>query len=112
MKIKLAAGGFLALSLLAGCAIFQPVKPEQALTKPLGTDSLKIGMTKEQVKSLLGEPDAVVPQPRSKDMLSTEREQWIYHGRYSDLPLGADYFGKTLELDFDGNNLMSYKSAK
>jgi len=97
---------------LTGCAIFQPIQPEKALTNPLGTDSLKIGMTKEQVKSLLGEPDTVIPLGRTKDVLSTEREEWVYQGRYSDLPLGADYFGKTMHLIFDGNNLTSYKSTK
>lgn len=96
---------------LTGCAIIHPIKPEETLTHPLGTDSLKVGMTKEQVKSLLGEPDVITPLERSQDMLSTEREEWVYQGRYSDLPLHADYFGKTLHLIFDGNNLTSYKST-
>ena len=97
---------------LTGCAVMNPVKPEQVLTNPLGTDSLKTGMTKEQVKSILGEPDAVTPIGRSGDMLGTQKEEWVYHGRYSDIPLKADYFGKTLRLIFDGNNLASYESSK
>ena len=98
--------------LLLGCAITQPIRPQEALIHPLGTDSLKIGMTKEQVKVLLGEPDTITPVERSKDILGTEREEWIYHGRYSDLPVNADYFGKTLYLIFEGNNLTSYKGSK
>lgn len=97
---------------LTGCAIFQPVKPEETITHPLGTDSLKIGMTKNEVKSILGEPDAINPIGRTKDMLNTQREEWVYKARYSDIPLKADYFGKTLHLVFDGNNLTSYKSPE
>ena len=89
-----------------------PFKPEQVLTNPLGTDSLKIGMTKEQVKSLLGEPDTINPIESSKDVLKTVREEWVYQGRYTDVPVKVDYFGKTLILSFDGDNLTSYKSNK
>jgi hypothetical protein len=101
-----------AMFFLAGCAIFQPIKPEEALTHPLGTDSLKIGMTKEQVRSLLGEPDSVMPLEKSKDLLSTDREEWVYRSRYSNQPLNADYFGKNMHLTFDGNNLTSYKNTE
>lgn len=110
MKITIAI--ILAAIFLTGCAITNPVKPEQVLANPLGTDSLKTGMTKEQVKSILGEPDTVTPIERSGDILGTHREEWIYQGRYSDLPVKADYFGKTLRLVFDGNNLASYESSK
>jgi outer membrane protein assembly factor BamE (lipoprotein component of BamABCDE complex) len=96
---------------LTGCAIINPLKPQQMLTNPLGTDSLKIGMTKEQVKSLLGEPDSVNTMESSKDVLKTQREEWTYQGRYADMPIKADYFGKTLILIFDGDNLTKYKNS-
>ena len=101
-----------AMFFLAGCAIFQPIKPEEALTHPLGTDSLKVGMTKDQVRSLLGEPDHIAPLEKSKDMLGTEREEWVYRSRYSNQPLNADYFGKNMHLIFDGNNLTGYKNTE
>ncbi len=97
---------------LTSCAIIHPVKPQEAFEHPLGTDSLKIGMTKEQVRDLLGEPDVITPLDRSADMLSTERQEWVYHPRYSNLPVGADYFGKGLSLTFDGNNLTGFTSQK
>jgi len=78
----------------------------------LGTDSLKIGMTKEQVKSIVGDPDTIIPLERTKDMLSTAREEWVYNGRYTNVPLKADYFGKSMHLIFDGDNLTDYKSSK
>lgn len=112
MKIKISLIIVSLALFLTGCAIMHPFKPEQVLTSPLGTDSLKIGMTKEQVKELFGEPDAINPIGRSQDMLSTAREEWVYRGQYTDSPIKADYFGKTLILTFDGNNLTSYKSSK
>jgi len=112
MKSKMILSLIIILFSLTGCAIFQPIKHQEALTHPLGTDSLKIGMTKEQVKSLLGEPDVINPLARSNDLLNSEREEWIYNSRYPNQPLNADYFGKSMYLIFDGNNLTSYKNAK
>jgi len=112
MKIKILALFLLGAIVLTGCSIFHPVKPQEALKHPLGTDSLKVGMTKEQVKSLLGEPDSIAPLERSADILSTERQEWVYDARYSDLPVKADYLGKSMTLIFDGDNLVSYDSTK
>lgn len=99
---------------LMGCALFHSTKPgETIITHPLGTDSIKIGMTKDQVKSLIGEPDAIVSKKdRAKDILSANIEEWTYRSHYSDVPLKADYFGKTMTLTFDGENLSSYKDSE
>ncbi|OIO80668.1 MAG: hypothetical protein COZ98_02400 [Candidatus Omnitrophica bacterium CG_4_8_14_3_um_filter_43_15] len=96
----------------AGCSIFKPFTPGKVISNPLGTDSLKVGMTKDQVKSILGDPDSVSSLPRTKDILSTACEEWIYQGRYTDMPLKTDYLGKTLILTFDGENLVSYRNVK
>ena len=98
---------------LAGCALFHSIKPgETIINNPIGTDSIKIGMTKEQVKSLMGEPDAVVYKGTTKDILSSGIEEWTYRSHYSDMPLKADYFGKTQTLAFDGDNLISYENTE
>ena len=78
----------------------------------IGTDSIKIGMTKEQVKSIIGDPDTAAPKGSTKDVLRSNMEEWTYKGRYTDMPFKADYFGKNLILTCDGDNLVSYKSTE
>lgn len=114
MRIKITAIILTVMFLsVAGCALFHSTNPgETIITHPIGTDSIKVGMTKEQVKSLIGEPDAVVYKGRTKDILSSGIEEWTYRSRYSDMPLKADFFGKTLILTFDGENLSSYKNTE
>ena len=52
---------FLMLALLAslsGCAEIHPFEtPSEVLKHPLGTDPIRLGMTKEEVKGLWGQPD-------------------------------------------------------
>jgi len=97
---------------LTGCTLFKPVNPEKVLTNPIGTDSIKVGMTKDQVRSLLGDPDSIVSRGRTKDVLSSDLEEWTYRGRYTNMPVKADYFGKNLVLNFDGDNLTNFKSTQ
>lgn len=97
----------------AGCALFHSTKPgETIITHPIGTDSIKIGMTKEQVKSIIGDPDAVASKGATKDVLRSDMEEWTYKGHYTEMPFKADYFGKNLVITFDGDNLVSYKSTE
>jgi len=114
MKIKVIAIILTVMFLsVAGCALFHSTKPgETIITHPLGTDSVKLGMTKEQVKSIIGEPDAIVSKGTTSDMLKSNIEEWTYKGRYTDIPLKADYFGKGLILTFDGDNLTSSKNTE
>jgi len=114
MKIKILAIILVIMVIpAAGCALFHSTKPgDTIITHPLGTDSVKIGMSKEQVKSIMGSPDAVVYKGTTKDILSSQLEEWTYKARYNEMPLKADYFGKTMILTFDGDNLTSYRSEK
>ena len=85
---------------LAGCADMPIPKADNILT---GSTSIKIGMTKNQVASVYGEPD-------SKQMVVAKewgeyREEWFYKARYSGLPVGTDYLVENVFLYFDGENL-------
>lgn len=97
------------LILLLGCAEIKPPSPGEVLKKPFGPGLLKTGMTKEQVRSLYGEPDVIIPGEPSPDILGTAREEWIYKALYSKLPVGAGYLSTTKHLFFDGENLTSWR---
>ncbi len=92
---------------LTGCAelnLFDT--PEQVLNNPLGTDPIKRGMSKEEVISIWGNPDQM-NRLDSSDEWQTLKEEWVYVGRYSKIPLNKSYLFKTRYLIFDGNNLVS-----
>ncbi|MCQ9207536.1 MAG: outer membrane protein assembly factor BamE [Omnitrophica bacterium] len=94
----------LSLLFLCGCADITPPTPGYILKRPLGTDSVKTGMTKDEVKSLWGGPDRV-NQVENKDKWEGKREEWVYVGRYGTLPVNAGYLSKTKKLYFDGERL-------
>ena len=89
---------------LWGCAGIEPPTPDEVLRKPLGTDAVKLGMTKHQVLELWGEPDEI-NDVTDKERWKGPREEWVYRGQYSAIPIDAGYLSKTKCLYFDGNNL-------
>jgi len=97
----LISAGLLALT---SCADVMPPTPQKIIQTPIGTSSVKIGMTKDQVVDLWGEPDAKRMVEES-DKWSGPREEWLYRGRYQGLPVDAGYLSKTKKLYFDGDNL-------
>ena len=94
-----------------GCAGINPPTPEEILKHPLGTTSLKIGMTRDEVESLWGKPDEINTNVESKEEWSGTREEWVYRGSQAGaiVPVDADYLSKTKRLYFDGNNLTEIK---
>ncbi|MDD5440137.1 MAG: hypothetical protein PHS37_08130 [Candidatus Omnitrophica bacterium] len=99
--------GLMAL-FMAGCSTLEAVpNPTDVISKPLGTESIKIGMTKDEVKDQWGEPDSIT----TEEIKETKRvrEVWTYHARYTSLPVDAGYLSKTQKLYFDGNNLTDIK---
>ncbi|MFH1753347.1 MAG: hypothetical protein ABH875_04110 [Candidatus Omnitrophota bacterium] len=93
------------LALASGCAGINPLDaPKTILNNPLGTETIRIGMTKEQVTSEWGKPDQI-NQLTPADEWQTLREEWVYKGRYTKIPLNKSYMFKTKYLIFDGNNL-------
>jgi len=99
---------FLSLVYISGCAEFNLFEaPSEVLKHPLGTDPIKVGMSKEETISLWGKPDQI-NKLESTDEWQTPKEEWVYKGRYSKIPLDRSYFFKTKYLIFDGNNLVSF----
>ena len=95
----------LALSIfLYGCSAIIIPNPEDVVKHPLGTESIKVGMTKEQVESIWGKPSQTkVVEDKAK--WQGTREVWIYHAQYGSIPVDAGYLSSTKKLYFDGNNL-------
>ena len=87
-----------------GCSAIIIPNPEDVVKHPLGTESIKIGMTKEQVESIWGKPSQV-KAVEDKAKWQGTREVWIYHAQYGAIPVDAGYLSNTKKLYFDGNNL-------
>ncbi len=96
---------------MVGCAEMDLPTPKSILEQPIGTDSVKIGMTKNKVKGLWGAPDQI-NFVTDKEKWGGSREEWVYVGRYSALPIDADYLSKTRKLYFDGENLTNIVDQK
>lgn len=103
-----AAVAFFAVSLLglsmAGCSALTIPTPKEIAQTPLGTESVKIGMTKQQVESLWGKPDSI-SMAEDKEKWTSPREVWTYRARYGSIPVNAGYLSEDKKLYFDGINL-------
>lgn len=93
----------LALAVI-GCSAINVPTPEDILKTPLGTEAVKIGMTKQQVESFWGKPNDI-RIVEDKKRWTSPREMWTYRAQYSAIPLDAGYLSKTKKLYFDGENL-------
>lgn len=89
---------------ILGCAGIMPPSPDDVVSHPLGTESVKIGMTKAQVEGLWGKPDDLTTV-EDKDKWKGSREVWVYRAQYTAIPVDAGYLSKTKKLYFDGDNL-------
>jgi len=93
-----------------GCAEITPPGPEEIMRQPLGESPLRMGMTKEKIKSLWGQPDVI--KVLGADAQGMVREEWIYRGRYPNLPINVDYLSETQHLFFDGSHLVRFYHQK
>ena len=89
---------------LSGCSAITIPNPEDVIKHPLGTETIKIGMTKSQVEEYWGKPNNI-RTVEDKQKLGGAREVWTYYAQYGSIPVNAGYFSKTKKLYFDGNNL-------
>ena len=89
---------------IVGCAGIMPPSPDDVVRHPLGTESIKIGMTKAEVQGLWGKPDEVTTA-ENKEKWQGNREVWVYRAEYTAIPVDAGYLSKTKKLYFDGDNL-------
>ena len=89
---------------LTGCSAITLPDPNEVVSHPLGTESIKVGMTKQQVESIWGKPDSVkVVEGEGK--WQGVREVWTYRAEFGSIPVDAGYLSKTKKLYFDGENL-------
>ena len=101
---KLVLFAFLIISLV-GCADITLPTPKELIEKPIGAGSVKIGMTKSQIKEIWGGPDQV-NYVEDTERWGGPREEWVYFPMSSrTLPVGYGYFSTTRKLYFDGENL-------
>ena len=101
---------FCILHFLSGCAEITPPTPDEIMRQPLGQGPLRIGMSKEKINSLWGEPDVV--RVLGTDSQAMVQEEWVYRGRYPNLPINAGYLSETQHLFFDGNHLVRFYHQK
>ncbi|MGB2630154.1 MAG: hypothetical protein WBD24_03845 [Candidatus Omnitrophota bacterium] len=87
----------------AGCADVDLPNTGQIIKNPLGPGSVKIGMLKDKVVDIYGEPD--IKGTVTSDKWIGTREEWIYWADLSTLPVGAGYLGQDLYIYFDGDNV-------
>ena len=87
-----------------GCSALTIPTPDDIVKTPLGTETIKIGMTKQQVEALWGKP-STTKMVESKDRWPAPREVWVYNAQYGSIPVDAGYLSKTKKLYFDGENL-------
>ena len=92
--------------LLSACAEIAPPTPGEILESPFGKGPLRIGMSKDEVRDVWGEPDTVTA--KEPDKWGSVRETWIYEGRLPGAPINAGYTSKTKVLEFDGASLVSF----
>ncbi|MDD5422394.1 MAG: hypothetical protein PHT32_03105 [Candidatus Omnitrophica bacterium] len=89
---------------LYGCSTLEIADPEEMVKHPLGTESIRLGMSKTQVESIWGKPDDV-RTVEGNEKKQGPREVWTYRAQYSAIPVDAGYLSKTKKLYFDGENL-------
>ncbi len=105
-KVKALLLFFVVIScFISGCFIEEDMipTPSKVVRTPLGTQRVKIGMTKNQVKHWWGDPTTITYEEEAE--MGRNREVWIYDAKYSILPIDSGYLYKTKKLYFDGNNL-------
>lgn len=91
-------------SIICGCAAITIPTTKDVIEHPLGTESIKIGMTKQQVEDIWGKPnDIQIVEDTEK--WKGEREMWVYYAQYGAIPVDAGYLSRTKRLYFDGENL-------
>jgi outer membrane protein assembly factor BamE (lipoprotein component of BamABCDE complex) len=88
-----------------GCSMLETIpSPKEIIKYPLGKTTLRVGMTKQEVESKWGKPDAV-SIVEDKNRWPDSREMWVYYSQTSAIPIDADYLSKTRKLYFDGSYL-------
>jgi hypothetical protein len=94
---------------VSGCADVEIPKTKELLSRPTGPGgSVKIGMTKDKVVDVYGEPN--LKNTVVADKWGGSREEWIYKAEFSAFPVSAGYLGEDMYIYFDGNNVTDISS--
>ena len=94
---------------LIGCAEIEPPSPDKILAPWSGVSPVQLGESKDSVRDKWGEPDKI--NLLGADEVGLVREEWVYRGRYTDVPVDYQYLSKTKSLIFTGESLTGYKTG-
>jgi len=109
VKLFLAFILFLSMS---GCSLVETIPtPEYIIQRPIGTSSVKIGMTKDEVREIWGKPYQI-NFVEDKEKWGGAREEWVYGAFTSGIPIDAGYLTRGQKLYFDGESLTNMVEAK
>lgn len=106
MKRIILSAALIFIVFVSGCETLPTPTPKEILSNPIGTSPLRMGMPKEEVVVLWGQPNEVIHI--GQDELGTAKEEWIYHARYPAIPIDYNYLSKTKHLIFQGDNLTNW----
>lgn len=93
------------IMMFSGCADMEIPTVNDILKSPIGTCSIKRGMTKDQVKDNWGEPSKIRFEEVKEEGVSRTREIWVYQADFKLVPVDTDYLSETKFVYFDGDNV-------
>ena len=103
--IRIGLSGVWLIFFFVGCAEITPPTPQEVLESPFGTGPLRVGMTKDEVREIWGEPDYMEAQ--GEDEWGEKRELWTYEAKFPGLiPADVGYASRTKRLEFAGEILV------
>ena len=95
----------IAALVLCGCADTEMPTAKQALERPFGTgDPFTKGTTKAEVLDAWGQPAHI--NFLGVDELGNTREEWLYKGWISGIPIDQEYLSRNKHLFFEGDNMV------
>lgn len=107
--VKLTVFCLLLSMLIMGCAEIEPPSPKRILAPWSGVPPVRLGESKDSVRDKWGEPDEI--RQLGADDVGLIKEEWIYRGRYPEVPVDYKYLSKTKSLTFTGESLTAYKGG-
>jgi hypothetical protein len=91
-----------------GCAEIEPPSPDRILAPWSGVPPVRLGESKDSVLDKWGEPDEI--RQIGTDDIGLIKEEWIYYGRYPEVPVDYKYLSKDKRLIFTGESLTGYET--
>lgn len=95
---------------IIGCAEIVPPSPDKILAPWSGVTPVRLGESKDSVREKWGEPDEI--RQLGADDVGLIKEEWVYRGRYPEVPVDYKYLSRTKRLIFTGESLTSYETGE